>query len=221
VFRVSPIVFAAAIADTSFGLLNKPWVPFLFRCAAGVVLLDLAHYGVHRMFHSVSLLWRVHEIHHSDPDYDVSTAARFHPLEVIASNAAMFGAIALLAPPPVAVFASVLLTIVLNLFAHANASLPGGADRLLRSVFVTPDMHRIHHSEDIREQSSNFGQTFSWWDRMFGTYVRQPAAGDKMVTGLAGMRDERSLGFGHMLGEPFQSRAKANANPVLRPNEVK
>jgi sterol desaturase/sphingolipid hydroxylase (fatty acid hydroxylase superfamily) len=220
-FRVGPIAFAAAAADNGFGILNKSWLPFLIQCAAGVLLLDLAHYAVHRMFHSVSFFWRVHEIHHSDPDYDVSTAARFHPLEVIASTAAVLAVIWVLAPPPVAVLVSVLLTVALNLFSHANASLPAGMDRMFRSVFVTPDMHRIHHSEEVSEQSSNFGQTFSWWDRMFGTYVCQPAAGDNIVTGLAGMRDERSLGFGHLLGEPFRSRDRANVGPVLKPDQVK
>lgn len=204
VIRASPIAVAVAMTGSRFGILNKPWPPFLPRCLAAVVLLDLVHYATHRAFHSVSFLWRIHEVHHSDPDYDVSTAARFHPIEVVLVQGAYIAAVAVLAPPAVAVFAAVLLTMILNLFAHANASLPGWVEKPVRAVFVTPDMHRIHHSEDIAEQSRNFGQTFPWWDRFLGTYLVKPAAGEGMVTGVTGLREAKSVGIGFMLAKPFR-----------------
>jgi sterol desaturase/sphingolipid hydroxylase (fatty acid hydroxylase superfamily) len=112
--------------------------------------------------------------------------------------------IALLAPPPIAVFVAGLLTAVLNLFVHAKASLPGWLERYLRMVFITPDLHRTHHSEDVWEQWQNLGQTFVWWDRLFGTYADQPRARNEIKTGLKGMQNAESLGLGFMLAEPFQ-----------------
>jgi sterol desaturase/sphingolipid hydroxylase (fatty acid hydroxylase superfamily) len=209
VFRVSPVVVAVAAANSRFGVFNKPWLPFVVRCGAAVLLLDLVQYGVHRTFHSVSFLWRIHEVHHSDPDYDVSTAGRFHPLEVIAVQGVNLAAVALLALPPIGVLVSGLLGLVINFFVHANASLPGWAERLLRSMIITPDLHRIHHSEEIGEQQRNLGQTFSWWDRLFGTYLAKPAAGEAgIVTGIKGLQNGESLGLGFMLAEPFRARSK-------------
>jgi len=210
VFRVSPIAMATAVSGSRFGILSRPWLPFLVRCAATIILLDLLHYATHRAFHSFAVLWHVHEVHHSDPDFDVSTSGRFHPIEVVLVQGATLGAVALLAPPPVAVFASSLLAMALNFFSHANAALPKRLDALVRAVLVTPDMHRIHHSEEIAEQSRNFGQTFPWWDRLFGTYLADPAAGEKMTTGITGIRGVSSLGLGFMLAEPFR-RSVADA----------
>jgi sterol desaturase/sphingolipid hydroxylase (fatty acid hydroxylase superfamily) len=213
VFRLSPVVVAAAAADNRFGILNRSGFPLIVQCLIAVPLLDLVHYGVHRAFHSAAFLWRVHEIHHSDPDYDVSTAGRFHPIEVVAGQGMFIAAVILLAPPPIAVFISVLLTVVLNLFVHANAALPQWAERMLRYVFVTPNLHRIHHSEEIYEQSRNLGQTFIWWDRLFGTYTGRPDAGEEGIkTGIKGLQNADSLGLGFMLAKPFRSRSENPAD---------
>jgi len=215
-FRITPVLLAVASVNNRFGLLNREWIPFALRFAATLIILDLVRYAVHRLFHSVYFLWRVHEVHHSDPEYDVSTAGRFHPIEVILEQGSQLAIILLLAPPPLAVFVSGLLTIVLNLFVHANAFLPGWAEQILRMVFITPGMHRIHHSEDIKEQTRNLGQTFAWWDRLFGTYSDQPQAGEAgLITGIKGLQNEGSLGLGFMLAEPFQSRPQPQADPVL------
>src|SRR6478672_10911995 len=103
VLRVSPVVVATAVAGSRWGILNRPWLPFAVRCAATLLLLDLTNYLVHRTYHAVGFLWRVHEVHHSDPDYDVSTAGRFHPLEVLIGQTGLLSVIALSAPPPAAV----------------------------------------------------------------------------------------------------------------------
>ena len=215
IFRVTPVVLATAVAGSRFGILNRPWLPFTVRFVMALLALDLAHYGMHKIFHSVPYLWRVHQVHHSDPDYDVSTAARFHPLEVVLAQAAYLGVVALLAPPPAAAFAAELLTVVFNLFEHANVDVPPWAEKRLRRVVITPGLHRIHHSEEAAEQYRNLGQTFSWWDRLFGTYLAQAAAGEGgIVTGISGRRNERSLGLGFMLAEPFERKPETRKEPV-------
>jgi len=207
VLRLSAVVVAAAVAGSRWGVLNRPWLPFAVRCLAAILLLDLAHYATHRAFHSIHALWRVHEVHHSDPDYDVSTAARFHPVEIVLTQGAYLAVVAALAPPPIAVFAAEILTSVMNLFVHADASMPGRAEKTLRCLIVTPGLHRIHHSEEVLEQSRNFGQTFCWWDRLFGTYLDAPAKGAEfMVTGIKGLQAEGSLSLWFMLSEPFRRR---------------
>lgn len=208
-FRVSPVALAMAVEASSFGLLNRPWIPFALRCLIAVLVLDLSHYVTHRAFHSISWLWRVHEVHHSDPDYDVSTAARFHPLEVILTQGCNLGLVMLLAPPAVAVFIAEMMGVVVNIIVHANASLPGRADRFIRAVFVTPNMHRIHHSVELAEQSANFGQAFCWWDRLFGTYLHDAAAGEQALsTGIRCRQGEDTLSLRHLLGAPFQAQRR-------------
>lgn len=206
VLRASPVVLAVMVGGNRFGILNKPWAPLIVRGAITVVLVDLLQYWIHWSFHHVPWLWRVHQVHHSDPDYDVSTAARFHPLEVLFSQGVHLGAIALLALPVAGVFIAELLTVILNLSAHANASLPSWTEKVLRTVFVTPDLHRIHHSLDMLEQQRNLGQTFPWWDRFFGTYTERAVAleGD-FKTGLNGLENYDCLGIGFMLAEPFRN----------------
>lgn len=206
-FRVTPVVVAASVSGSRFGILNRAWMPFPVRCAAAILLLDLARYGLHRAFHAVAFLWRVHAVHHSDPDYDVSTAGRFHPIEVVVMQGAYLALVAVLAPPVAAVLASELLAVVLNFFAHANAAVPRRVERILRLAFITPDIHRVHHSERIEEQSRNFGQTFSWWDRLFGTFQSgNEDSKEVATTGITGLRNSTSLNLGFMLAEPFRHK---------------
>ena len=215
ILRVNPVIVATAVAGSRFGILNRPGLPFAARCAATVLLLDLTNYLVHRTYHAVGFLWRVHEVHHSDPDYDVSTAGRFHPLEVLIGQAGILSVVALLAPPPDAVFGAELMTLLLNFFVHANASLPRTIERALRHVIITPDLHRIHHSEEMEEQWRNLGQTFSWWDRLFGTYLDRAAAGEEgLVTGVKGLQNPTSVEIGFMLSEPFRARPQSQTDPI-------
>jgi sterol desaturase/sphingolipid hydroxylase (fatty acid hydroxylase superfamily) len=216
--RVSPVALSLTLANSRWGVLNKPWMPWLVRCALAVLLLDLLQYWIHWSFHHVPWLWRVHQVHHSDPDFDVSTAARFHPVEALYSGGIHLAGVALLAPPPEGVLAATLLTLILNFSTHANASLPEWAERMVRGAFITPDLHRIHHSEDMREQQGNLGQTFSWWDRFFGTYLPAASAqeGD-FRTGLDGLQSHDRLGIGFMLMEPFAKREEPEVNPDPQP----
>lgn len=212
--RLTPVAVAVIVAGSRYGVLNREWLPYPLRFTATILLLDLLQYTVHRTLHSFGFLWRIHAVHHSDPDYDVSTSARFHPLELIIVQGSLLAAVALLAPPPLAVFVTELLRVAVNLAEHANASLPPGVERIVRLILVTPDLHRIHHSEDEREQGRNLGQIFPWWDRLFGTYLAHAAAGSKFATGLKGFQNSASMTIGFMLSEPFQRQESRQKDPA-------
>jgi len=203
--RATPVVVAIAIANTRFGLLNQPWPSYWLRFVLAFVLLDLVRYAIHWSFHAVPLFWRMHQVHHSDPDFDLSTGARNHPLESVVAQGGMLVAVAILGAPPAAVLAVAVFSTAQSFFTHANASLPGWLERPLRWVFVTPDMHRVHHSEEISEQSRNFGELFPWWDRLFQTYLAAPAAGqERMKFGLKGLQNDECLDLSFMLLQPFR-----------------
>ncbi len=180
----------ALFADVQgWGLLNAIDVPGWLAVVAAVVVLDFVIWVQHVLFHAVPALWRLHRVHHADLDYDLTTGARFHPIEIALSMLIKFAAIAALGPPVVAV---ILFEVILNgmaMFNHANVRLPLGVDRVLRWFVVTPDMHRVHHSIEDDETNSNFGFNLSWWDRLLGTYRDQPRAGHEGMT--IGIRDHR------------------------------
>jgi sterol desaturase/sphingolipid hydroxylase (fatty acid hydroxylase superfamily) len=208
-YRVSPALMAVTVASSELGVLNRAWLPLAARWALAILLLDLVRYAVHLAHHSVPLLWRVHQVHHSDPDLDASTGARFHPIELIVTQGAYLAAIAVLAPPVGAVVVTELLFGFQSVFSHANSTLPDRIESVLRLVWVTPSMHRIHHSDRVREQGGNLGDLLSWWDRLFRTYVAAPEAGLKaMRPGLEGFQNESSLDLGFMLGLPFRRRSE-------------
>ena len=141
-FRVSPVIMAAAVANSRFGLLNKSWLPFPARCILAILVLDLVKYTVHWAHHSVSFLWRVHQVHHSDPDFDVSTGLRAHPIEVILMQGANLAAVAILAPPLLAVLIAELTSCFQSFFGHANACLP----RMGRKTVAVGVRHSRHAS---------------------------------------------------------------------------
>jgi sterol desaturase/sphingolipid hydroxylase (fatty acid hydroxylase superfamily) len=206
IYRASVVMVAVAVANSRFGLLNRVWLPLAVRWLLGFVLLDLLRYALHRAFHAVPLLWRVHQVHHSDPDFDLSTGLRNHPFETLAAQAVLCGVIAVLTPPPAAVLAMELVALAQAFFSHANANLPASIERRLGMILITPQMHRVHHSEEIREQSANLGEVLPWWDRIFGTFLQAPEAGfDAMRIGLKGLQDPANAGLLFMLAQPFRS----------------
>jgi len=188
----------------SFGLMNQVDQPAMVAVIIAVVLLDLAIYLQHLLFHAVPLLWRLHMVHHADIDIDVTTGLRFHPVEIILSMLIKMAVTALLGVPALAV---VIFEVVLNgmaMFNHANINLPVWTDRAIRILLVTPDMHRIHHSVIRRETNSNFGFNLSIWDRIFGTYAASPEAGQAtMRIGLAQYQDQPTHHLGWMLRLPI------------------
>lgn len=168
-------------------------------------MLDLAIYGQHRLLHAVPALWRLHRMHHADADFDVTTGARFHPLEILLSLGITFVVVASLGAPPVAVLHFEIALNSTAMFTHSNVRMATVVERALRWLVVTPDMHRVHHSVIPGETNSNFGFNFPWWDRLFRTYVPQPAAEHKRMTiGLDEFRDPKELRLDRMLTQPFR-----------------
>ena len=191
-FPTAAVGVAAAAAQGGWGILNIANVPLFPASVIAIVAMDFVIYLQHVMFHAVPILWRLHRVHHADPDYDVTTGTRFHPLEIIVSMLIKFATILVLGPPVVAV---VIFEVILNgtaMFNHGNIRLPLAVDRVLRWFVVTPDMHRVHHSIERDETNSNFGFNLPWWDRLCGTYCDQPRAGHlDMTIGLPEFRDTR------------------------------
>ena len=193
-FPAAAVGMAAFAREQGWGLLNYYDVPPVVAIVAAVIAMDFVIYLQHVMVHAVPVLWRLHRVHHADPDYDVTTGARFHPIEIILSMLIKFATILLLGPPVVAVIIFEVLLNAMAMFNHGNVGLPAGLDRLLRLFVVTPDMHRVHHSIEDDEANSNFGFNLSWWDRLFGTYREQPRAGQQgMTIGIRKYRDPKQV----------------------------
>jgi sterol desaturase/sphingolipid hydroxylase (fatty acid hydroxylase superfamily) len=211
IFPVFPFSVAVICAQKGWGFLNYYQIVPPVALIIGVLALDFVIYFQHRMFHFVPILWRVHMVHHTDQDIDVTTAMRFHPLEIILSLAIKFAAVAAIGAPPLSVL---IFEVILNgasMFNHGNIRIPLSFDRVIRMVLVTPDMHRVHHSVVALETNSNYGFSFSWWDRLLGTYIAQPRGGhDKMKIGLNGYHDDRSLKLSALLTMPFFYQKRVN-----------
>ena len=189
-FPGAAVGMALYAQSRGWGLLSATDVPDWLLVPVCVLLLDLAIYLQHVMFHAVPLFWRFHRMHHADLDFDVTTGARFHPVEIIASMLIKFAVIIVLGPPALAVFLFEVLLNASSMFNHSNARIVPAVDRILRWLVVTPDMHRVHHSIEDDETNSNFGFNLPWWDRLFGTYRDQPRAGHtEMTIGIAGFRE--------------------------------
>jgi sterol desaturase/sphingolipid hydroxylase (fatty acid hydroxylase superfamily) len=203
-FAAGAVGAAVLAAERGWGLLNGLSWPFWLEWILAVIALDFVLYLQHVMFHAVPLLWRFHMMHHSDLDCDVTTGVRFHPVEVLPSMFIKLGAVVLLGASALAVVSFEVLLNATSMFNHGNVRMPAGLDRVLRSIVVTPDMHRVHHSTDPRETNRNFGFNLPWWDRVFGTYTAQPAKGHEgMTIGLEHVRDPTRLTFIGMLILPF------------------
>jgi sterol desaturase/sphingolipid hydroxylase (fatty acid hydroxylase superfamily) len=177
-----------------WGLLHQLGLPGWLALTLAVIALDLVVYLQHVMVHAVPLLWRLHRVHHADLHFDVTTGARFHPIEIVLSMLIKFAAILVVGPAPEAVVVFEVLLNATAMFNHGNVSLPAAVDRWLRWVVVTPDMHRVHHSIEDDETNSNFGFNLPWWDRLFGTYREQPRVGHTAMTiGIRGWRDPQQV----------------------------
>lgn len=213
VFPLAAVGIAAQVAENQWGLFNQLEWPYWLEMTLVIVLLDLSIYLQHVMVHAVPLFWRLHRVHHADPDYDVTTGARFHTLEIILSMGIKACLIILLGPDPVAVM---VFEIILNstaMFNHGNIFIPVKLDRVLRWVIVTPDMHRVHHSIEDDEANSNFGFNLPWWDRLFGTYRDQPRQGhEKMHIGIHRYSSAKEVSWiTGILSLPFKGKVSGYA----------
>jgi sterol desaturase/sphingolipid hydroxylase (fatty acid hydroxylase superfamily) len=202
-----PILAVMAAADAStlgLGLFNRLDWPLWLEFILAVIALDFAIWAQHVVTHKVPFFWRFHRVHHADRDFDVTTALRFHPIEIIASAGLKVGLVYLLGPAALAVLTFEILLSATAMFNHANLSLPRPLDRLVRLVLVTPDMHRVHHSVRREEHDSNYGFALSLWDRLFRTYRPQPMDDHQtMPVGLE-WQDDRPMRLGWMLTLPFR-----------------
>ena len=204
-FPMAAVGMALLAEQNGWGLFNRAAAPAWLAIAASIVLLDLAIYLQHVLFHAVPALWRLHRVHHADLEFDVTTGLRFHPVEIILSMLIKFSAVAALGAPAVAVLVFEVLLNATSMFNHGNVRLPHRLDRVLRWIVVTPEMHRVHHSILARETNSNFGFNLPWWDRLLGTYRAQPEAGHLgMTIGIAQFRDPSELRLDRMLLQPLR-----------------
>lgn len=204
VFPITAAGIAMAAAGRGWGIFNTLSVPDLVAGLLSVLLLDFAIYLQHRIFHEVRPFWRLHMMHHTDLDIDVTTGARFHPAEIILSMLIKIAVVVAIGAPAWSVIVFEILLNATSMFNHSNVAISPGLDRTLRKFLVTPDMHRVHHSVIIRETNSNYGFNLPWWDRMLGTYIDQPSAGhEKMAIGLANFRAQEALTLPRLLAIPF------------------
>jgi sterol desaturase/sphingolipid hydroxylase (fatty acid hydroxylase superfamily) len=209
VFQLPAVSQAILGEERGWGIFNYLHINTVIAGMVSIVLLDLAVYLQHLIFHKVRIFWFIHGMHHTDLDIDVTTGARFHPAEIILSMLIKMGIILLVGIPA---WSFLVFEVILNgtsMFNHSNIRINTKIDRLLRFLLVTPDMHRVHHSVIIREHDSNFGFNLPWWDRLFGTYNDQPTAGHTdMVIGLANFRDPKEISFLRLLMLPFTAWKK-------------
>jgi sterol desaturase/sphingolipid hydroxylase (fatty acid hydroxylase superfamily) len=212
-FPMAAVGMAAFCADKGWGVLNHFHVPFWLAVPLAVIAMDFVIWLQHVMVHAVPLLWRLHQVHHADVDYDLTTGSRFHPIEIVLSMGIKFATITLLGAPVLAVVIFELLLNAAAMFNHGNIRLPAGWDRVLRWFIVTPDMHRVHHSVEVDETHSNFGFNLPWWDRLFGTYRAQPRFGQLgMTIGLYGHTDVREVArLDGMLQMPFKGKVDVDS----------
>ena len=209
------IAASMAASQHGFGLMHHIALPVWLEILLALMLLDLGHFAIHWALHNVPVLWRIHRLHHTDQDFDFTTAARFHPLEAIVETGANLLVVVLVGAPPLSVAIYALSYAITTVWVHGNIRMPDGWDARLRWILVTPDMHRTHHSQIPSETNSNYGGFLSLWDRVFGTYVHEPTGGHEgMVIGIREFDDPRHVRLDWMLRNPFlraASRAPASA----------
>jgi sterol desaturase/sphingolipid hydroxylase (fatty acid hydroxylase superfamily) len=201
---VLAVGMAQLAAENGWGLLNWFDLPFFLGAFLSIVLLDMLIYWQHVASHHFQILWRFHKVHHADRDLDVTTGARFHPIEILLSMIYKLACIMVLGAPAIAVFCFEVLLNASAMFNHSNIRIGVVTDRLLRRVVVTPDMHRVHHSILVEEANSNYGFFLPFWDKLFGTYIDQPKHGHKeMIIGLREFQDEEPAALIWSLKAPF------------------
>lgn len=208
-FPVLAVGFAAICVKNGWGLFNALNLPEGLKILLSVLLLDLLIYLQHVVFHKFQILWRLHRMHHIDPDLDVTSGTRFHTFEIVLSMLIKMLAIILMGAPPAAVLLFELFLNLSAMFNHGNILIPAKLDNALRIFLVTPDMHRIHHSTLREETDSNFGFFLSWWDRLFKTYRKTPEQGHLgMTLGIGAFTEPKFLTIQWLLRIPFLNPKK-------------
>ncbi|WP_085587213.1 sterol desaturase family protein [Thalassospira sp. MCCC 1A01428] len=215
------IIAASYAQGRGWGLLPMLGLPAPVAVVLAVIGLDCAVYWQHRFTHMFDVLWRFHRVHHVDPGFDVSTAVRFHPLEIAVSAAYKAAFVVVLGADAWAVVIYETLLSSFALFNHGNVHLPRLIDQTLRGLFVTPDMHRIHHSAVMVETNSNYGNILSLWDRIFASYTDKSRENDREMTiGLNEFRDRESQSLVGSLWLPFRSKPRHPASPAATAGDI-
>ena len=211
---VTTVAFALVAEQEGWGLFNRlNWALWL-EVLSSVVVLDFAIYWQHRWFHAIPVLWPIHRVHHSDTAFDASLGLRFHPAEIVLSLGYKMLLIALLGIAPLAIIVYEAALAAFALLTHSNIAISRRLDNWLRTVFVTPDWHRVHHSVHRDETDSNYGNILSLWDRMFASYVAQPREGHvDMLIGLAGFRDLSSQTLPALILQPMRRESNTTSTP--------
>ena len=217
-FSILPVGAVAAALEwegLSGGVLNRSWQPLWVQSLLAILAIDLFRYLLHASFHRFPWLWRLHQVHHADPDYDLTTGLRFHPVESLLTIASYLGLLYVLRPPAAAVALMETFVVMHGFFAHGNVALSERTDVWLRQFVVTPDQHRVHHSMRSEESRSNYGSVFPWWDRLLGTYRAQPVDGhQQMRIGLEGATRADGLSLRGILLLPFQRARRRIDDPA-------
>lgn len=201
-FPISAIGIAELAATKQFGVLRMLDLSHELYFLIGFIFLDLIIYIQHVLFHSIPILWKLHQMHHADLELDVTSGTRFHPLEILLSMLIKFSAILFIGATP---FTVLVFEVVLNgmaMFNHSNIFIPKSLDGILRYILITPSLHRIHHSVLVSEYNSNFGFNFSFWDRLLGT-LKNNSVGI-LTLGLTDFRDTKYFRLDWMLRIPFE-----------------
>jgi sterol desaturase/sphingolipid hydroxylase (fatty acid hydroxylase superfamily) len=211
------VSLALLARQNHWGLFHLAALPYPASLLIGVVALDGSLYALHRLFHVIPLLWRFHQVHHSDLDVDCSTTIRHHPGEELIAQAFLLCVIVALGVEPSAVSLWLAIQIMVDILNHSNLALPEPVDRQLRWLLVSPDMHRIHHSANATESNRNFGNVLPWWDHLFSTYLRAPEGGQiQMNLGLAHLQSSAELSLGKLLLLPFSAPVAAQGGEPSR-----
>lgn len=211
-FPVLAVGLASIAKINGWGLFNMIDLPLWVAVILAIMLLDLATYVQHIVFHAVPGLWRLHRMHHADLEFDATTGLRFHPAEIVLSMTVKLALVLAIGAPAVAVLAFEVILNAASIFNHSNIAMSPAVDRVVRLFLVTPDMHRVHHSIEPRETNANFGFSVPWWDRLFGTYLAQPAKGHlEMKIGIEQFRSRRELWLDRMLVQPLREIAESKA----------
>lgn len=198
------VEIAQYVSQANLGLLHLVELPFWLEVVLAYVILDMVIYWQHVFMHKIPILWRLHRVHHSDVDMDVTTGVRFHPIEIILSLSIKAVVVTISGAPLLAVLLFELSLNIFPMFNHANIKIPKNVDNFLRYIVVTPDMHRVHHSNQQKETDSNFGFSVPWWDYLFKSYCAQPQAGHEgMTVGLDDFKDKDTVNLHKLLQQPF------------------
>lgn len=214
-FSLLPIgtVLAAQWAAThGIGLFHASGLPSWLHVAASVLVPSLGQYAFHRIAHSTPALWALHRVHHSDMQPDVSTQFRIHPLELVANLLFLVPWVVAMGLDPMTLAVFQMVELALGVASHSSLALPAAAERSLRTLIVTPGLHRLHHSNFAFETDTNFGGVFSFWDRLFGTYLGDKIrAQEAFEFGLTDIDREHANDFAWLLASPWLAMRSGTA----------